>query len=582
MSSESDPNDDELTRTLGGGGGQDVPGGQNSLGTGDLWGHLRLIRKIGEGSYGDVYRAHDTWLDHPVALKLLKPDVAHGSASARILQEARKLARVQHPNVVSIHGADKHNGQVGFWMDLVDGSTLSQLVANGRLSAGEATHFGQEVCRALTAVHQAKLVHRDVKAQNVMRAADGGRIILMDFGAGEFMDDRSGSSRRQGTPVYLAPEVLTGGNATVRSDIYAVGVLLFHMVTGEFPLRAGSVPALIEAHRRGDRRHLRDVRTDLPDAFIAIVERALDAEPSRRYASAGDLLAALATDIATADLLAVDGDARGERTRLQRLAPLAAAIVATVAVMPLLGLFASRWFEIVLQVEPEFRAGPTDYFVAGAQAFLPFLLAWAFGAAVLGLLAALRSLVPARLAMLVRSRRGWHIEPTALATGIFVVGAGSLVVLTWAFLDLYGAMEAMHDPSSTVPHAVFLSPATRAMDRAHGIWSVALSFLLGLAAWQWFPRIERRLTDAATVRTMKWATVAVAFLTVALAVVPRRLFWERFEIVQYEQREAFVIASNAQELLLYSPHEPGGKRWRIRQNAPGLTRSGTTKRLFDR
>ena len=95
------------------------------------WGHLRLLKKIGEGSFGEVYHAHDTWLDHPVALKLFKPKVASRDLSNRILHEARKLARVRHPNVVSVHGADSHNGQVGFWMDLIEGSTLEALVLGG-------------------------------------------------------------------------------------------------------------------------------------------------------------------------------------------------------------------------------------------------------------------------------------------------------------------------------------------------------------------------------------------------------------------------------------------------------------------
>ena len=187
------------------------------------WGHLLLIRKIGEGAYGEVYEALDTWLDHPRALKLLKPATANRASAPQILHEARKLVRVRHPNVVMVHGADSHDGRVGFWMDLIEGHTLEQRVRDGRLSAGEAIYVGKELCRALAAVHQADLLHRDVKAQNVMRASDGGRIILMDFGAGEFRSAPS-AGRPQGTPLYLAPELFTGAAATVQTDIYALGV----------------------------------------------------------------------------------------------------------------------------------------------------------------------------------------------------------------------------------------------------------------------------------------------------------------------------------------------------------------------
>src|SRR5438067_1569735 len=119
------------------------------------WGHLLLLRKIGEGAFGEVFQAHDTWLDHPVALKLFKSKVAGRDPSHRILHEARKLARIRHPNIVSVHGADSHDGQVGFWMDFIEGATLADLVEAGRFSAGEALSIGQEVCRALAAVHHA-------------------------------------------------------------------------------------------------------------------------------------------------------------------------------------------------------------------------------------------------------------------------------------------------------------------------------------------------------------------------------------------------------------------------------------------
>ena len=131
-----------------------------------------------------MFHAHDLWLDHPVALKLLRPEIAKSDFSARILHEARRLARVRHPNVVNVHGADMHDGRIGFWMDLIEGETLTDLLSRGPLSPGETTHIGQELCLALAAVHGANLIHRDVKAQNVMRASNGGRIDPHGFRRG--------------------------------------------------------------------------------------------------------------------------------------------------------------------------------------------------------------------------------------------------------------------------------------------------------------------------------------------------------------------------------------------------------------
>jgi serine/threonine protein kinase/tetratricopeptide (TPR) repeat protein len=244
------------------------------------WGRLLLLGTIGEGAFGEVYRAHDAWLDREVALKLLKPGSGAPTPAARVLDEARTLARVHHPNVVTVHGADMHDGRVGLWMELVRGRTLAQIVAEqGPLSAADAAIVGQELCRALDAVHGAGLVHRDVKAQNVMREA-GGRVVLMDFGAGH-------------TPLYLAPELLACNDATVQSDIYALGVLLYYLVTGSYPIKGASLNHLKEAHARGERQPLGEVRTDLPDGFVGVVERAIDPEPARRFSSAREMQDAL-------------------------------------------------------------------------------------------------------------------------------------------------------------------------------------------------------------------------------------------------------------------------------------------------
>ncbi len=135
-------------------------------------------------------------------------------------------------------------------------------------------------------MHGAGLLHRDVKAQNVMREG-GGRIVLMDFGTGE--DLSSGTSRLVGTPLYLAPEIFAGQKASIQSDIYSLGVMLFYLVTGNFPVTAATMEQLRQAHVNRQRRTLRDLRPDVPEAFIRVVERALDSDPSRRFHSIGEL-----------------------------------------------------------------------------------------------------------------------------------------------------------------------------------------------------------------------------------------------------------------------------------------------------
>ena len=262
------------------------------------WGSLQLLARVGEGTFGEVYRAFDTQLQREVAVKLLRPGHSPVRLTDRVLREARVLARLRHQNVVAIHAAEERDGRVGLWMEYMRGATLEQLLqTHGAFSAREAALIGQDLCRAVAAVHGAGLVHRDIKAQNVMRE-EGGRVVLMDFGAGQLRESASrGPARLTGTPLYLAPEVLNGGEATPRSDIYSLGVLLYHLVTGQFPVRGSSLDELRAAHAAGRVHRLHDVRPDLPEAFVQAVESAIAPDPAQRVASAGALQTALGAAI---------------------------------------------------------------------------------------------------------------------------------------------------------------------------------------------------------------------------------------------------------------------------------------------
>ena len=162
----------------------------------ERWGHLRVLERIGGGAFGEVYRAWDTRLDREVALKLLPVRSGTGDARATsIIEEGRLLARVDHPNVVTIFGADRIDGRVGLWMELVRGRTLQEVVEQGHgFSVAEVVDIGMQLCRRGGRGAPAGLIHRDIKAHNVMRADDG-RIKLMDFGAGREMGGRVVAAR---------------------------------------------------------------------------------------------------------------------------------------------------------------------------------------------------------------------------------------------------------------------------------------------------------------------------------------------------------------------------------------------------
>ena len=305
-----------------------------------MWGPLEIRGVLGQGGFGVVYRAWDPHLAAEVALKVLTRD---SSVGASVIEEARLLARVRHPNIVSIYGADRRNGQVGLWMELVRGRTLKQvLLERGAFGAREAALIGLDLTRALAAVHAAGLVHRDVKPHNVMRE-EGGRIVLMDFGAGvESAELTDGPLHKYaGTPLYMAPELFDRRHPTPQSDLYSLGVLLYHVVTGTYPLEGSSPEDLQAAHQRGERRRLRDVRPDLPTEFVRIVERATDTDPAKRYASAGELEADL-VQFAVRDERKIGGPVPARafvpapRRRFMRAGGLGAAAVALLVVLAFL------------------------------------------------------------------------------------------------------------------------------------------------------------------------------------------------------------------------------------------------------
>ena len=257
------------------------------------WGPLVVRNRLGAGSFGEVYRAWDTALAREVALKLLRD--RRESVADSIVREGQLLARVNHPNVMHIYGAQQADGKLGIWGELLDGRTLAHIVENdGPLSADETLVAADATCRALAAVHRAGLLHRDVKAQNVIREK-GGRIVLTDFGLGRSLDDSAlmQSSDLAGTPLYLAPEIFAGGRASVQSDLYALGVLMFYLATGTYPVSAKTVPGIAAAHSARHRIKLQDVRPELPTPFVQLVDRALHPDPAQRFASAGEMQGAI-------------------------------------------------------------------------------------------------------------------------------------------------------------------------------------------------------------------------------------------------------------------------------------------------
>lgn len=344
--------------------------------TGERFGRYRILRTLGRGGFGTVYLARDDALEREVALKVLHAEHASNDGlRSSLAKEARLLARLSHPNIVSVYGVEEHAGTVGIAMEYLRGETLeAMLERRGTFGVSEAASIGIDVCRALAAVHRAGLVHGDVKPHNVIRE-QGGRIVLMDFGAGDALEP--GPARRgpiTATPLYMAPELFEGGERTARTEIYSVGVLLYHLLTGEMPV-SGSTPAEIRrAHTERHVRPLHDVRPEMPTAAARVVERALARDPRARFESVGRLELAL-RELGPA---APQAEPPGERPARRRgpvlvlalAAALVAAAVAWWALAPASGVYSVEAAMMASRASGEERLFPGAEIALGDRLFL--------------------------------------------------------------------------------------------------------------------------------------------------------------------------------------------------------------------
>jgi hypothetical protein len=258
-----------------------------------LSGEFRLLREIGRGGMGVVYLADDTQLQRRVAIKTLPPHLALDPAvRERFLREARTAAALSHPNIVPIYSAAERAGVVYFTMGYVHGESLAErLQREGPLDAAGAVAVIRQLALALEAAHAQGVVHRDIKAENVLLDM-AGRAVVTDFGIARVSEAQplTATGTVLGTVQYMSPELVTGEALDGRSDLYALGVLLFRMLTGRFPFERNSASAVLVAHVNSAPPRLHEYRPDAPDALDALVAALLEKRPDDRVPSARALL----------------------------------------------------------------------------------------------------------------------------------------------------------------------------------------------------------------------------------------------------------------------------------------------------
>ncbi len=260
-------------------------------------GEYVLLQEIGRGGMGVVYLARDEQLERQVALKTLPVHLAaDADVRSRFLREARTAAALSHPNIVPIYRAAERDGIVYFVMRYVPGDSLAERVAAaGTLSVDDTVTILRQLAAALSYAHARGVVHRDLKAENVLLDADTGRAMLTDFGIARLVESKAHTATGTvlGTVHYMSPEQVSGELLDGRSDLYALGVLAFLMLCGRFPFERNSASAVLVAHVNAAAPRLREVAPHAPVALGEIVDRLLSKSREARYESGDAVRAAL-------------------------------------------------------------------------------------------------------------------------------------------------------------------------------------------------------------------------------------------------------------------------------------------------
>jgi serine/threonine protein kinase len=257
------------------------------------FGRYQVRKTLGAGGFGTVYLGHDTQLDRPVAIKVLRGGSEVPTAERELfLQEARRLAHLSHPGIVAVHDVGLDVGQIYIVSDFLDGPHLGQWLEVERPAWAEAARIATAVADALSHAHARLIVHRDIKPANIILTPDRGPV-LVDFGLG-LDETKSGGAELgviSGTPAYMAPEQVAGAAHRIdgRTDIYSLGVVLYEMLCGRLPFRASNLRELLRQVRDDEPQPPRQLNRDIPPELERICFKALAKRLQDRYTTAADL-----------------------------------------------------------------------------------------------------------------------------------------------------------------------------------------------------------------------------------------------------------------------------------------------------
>lgn len=336
----------------------------------DYVGKYRVLRLLARGGMAAVYEAEDPDLRRSVALKVAREDETDPRLLARLHREAAIAARLRHPNIVGVHEVGRVRDAAGRWihfiaMDYVEGETLSKVLRERRPPAVERLRLLEEVLRAAAHAHREGVIHRDLKPENVL-VERGGRVVLTDFGlarAAAFATKLTKTQSVMGTPQYMSPEQVRGRTAEIdaRTDVYAIGVLLYEAITGRLPYSVNSVPELYEQIVHGEPPAPRRIDPTLSPDLEAVCLKAMAKDRALRYADAGEMLADLVRYRAGEPVTArAPGIANRLRRRLARRPGIAIAAAALLVGLSIAALVRADSDRRLREADTELRRSSQD------------------------------------------------------------------------------------------------------------------------------------------------------------------------------------------------------------------------------
>ena len=580
------------------------------LTTGESYGPYCILRPLGAGGMGQVFLAQDTRLGRHVALKSLAGRwLAAPNARDRLMREARAVAALVHPNIATLYDVLEHDHHLLLVMEYVDGQTVQHLLDAGPMPPPKALHIAAQVSSAIAYAHDHHVIHCDVKPGNIQVCPDDVAKVL-DFGLARLkfgQDDAeaavTSTGRMLGTPGYMAPERIVSGVLNASGDIYAIGVVLFEMLTGRRFFDPSQTADQWLDVVEGAPARLSALAPSLPPMLHEVVGRALAADPSERYQTAHDLCHALTEILDNLDRKGskTPRSAPARRTSRDRSMRVdralhAVAIAATaIGGVGLAGLITSATFNMGLGRSAEFNAEPPIMVVVwGLRSLVgPAVLA------VIGLIAVGLGVAIGKIPLKLMSVLGRHTHRAAstvrprstrpitvvreivTATGapvLLIAEVISLVIL----LSIYGnvfASVADFAIGSGPSDLSALGPEQAVVHRRYRQW-FALHLLVFAAAWFQIAAVRRRqmVSDGGLVVA---GGIALTLLSFFLLVAPyRTLLHNEAERIVFDGKRCYLVGQHAGDVLVFCPAQPPPRVRVARLNDPQLIRQGIRESIF--